>query len=55
MLSTGIGEVAVLVSFTNEEVTEEFVKVRVVRLVVEAKSTGVASASGKKSNTPVFK
>lgn len=40
-LDAPVKDVVVLVTFTNEKVTEELAEVRVVRLVIEPQSTGV--------------
>ena len=44
-LDAPVGEVVVLVSFTNEGVTDEFAKVQIVRLVAKVKSMGIVSLS----------
>ena len=46
-LDAPIEDVVVLVSFANEEIAEEFAKVRIVRLVVEAKSTGIVEENSE--------
>jgi hypothetical protein len=38
-LNTPIKNIVVLVAFMNEEVVEEFVEIRVVRLIIEAEVT----------------
>jgi len=46
-LDAPIEEVVVLVSFMNEEITEEFVKVQIVRLIIKAKSTGIVEENSE--------
>ena len=46
-LNTPIKDVVILVALTNEEITEEFAQVGIVRLIIEAKSTSVIQEDAK--------
>ena len=46
-LDAPVEDVVVLVTLTNKEITEELAEVRIVRLVVEAKSTSVVEEDAK--------
>jgi len=51
-LNTPVEDIIVLEPFSNEEVSEELAKVRVVRLVVEAECSGVVQENAKLIGEP---
>jgi len=45
-LNAPIKDIVILVALTNEEITEEFAQVGIVRLIIETKSTSIESPWG---------